>query len=217
MAAGGAKKLMPETISTAQARQMITAAAAFIALLIFSNLGSLRILLLAGMAVDGGAILYPLTFTARDLLHKKIGARLVRFVIVLAALINLALFAFVWLIAKLPADPAVGAQLEYAVVLLPGLRLVLGSIIAMTIAELINTAVYVMVRRKYGPSRQWLRVLLSNSVAIPVDTIIFLLIAFAGRASSAVIWEMFIANILIKYIITLISCGSIYLIKDDRP
>ena len=206
-----------EMIPEAKARQMIAASAAFIALVIFSNIGSLRILLLAGLAVDGGTILYPLTFTARDLLHKKIGARLVRFVIVLAALINLALFAFVWLIAKLPPDLKVGAQLEYGMVLMPGIRLVLGSIIAMTVAELINTFFYTVVRRKYGKQHQWLRVLFSNGVAIPVDTILFLLIAFWGFIPIAVIGEMFIANILVKYAVTLVSFGSIYLVKDDRP
>ena len=206
-----------EVIPEAKSRQMIVASAAFIALVMFSNLGSLRILLLAGLAVDGGAILYPLTFTARDLLHKKIGARLVRFVIVLAALLNLALFAFVWLIAKLPPDPQVGEQLEYALVLLPGLRLVLGSVIAMTVAELINTFFYIVVRRKYGPRRQWLRVLLSNGIAIPVDTLLFLLVAFAGRVPAAVIAEMFLANIFVKYAVTVASLGTIYLVKDDRP
>ena len=210
------KDNLQEMIPAAKARQMIAASAAFIALVIFSNLGSLRILLLAGLAVDGGTLLYPLTFTARDLLHKKIGARLVRFVIVLAALLNLALFAFVWLVAKLPPDPAVGGQQEYARVLLPGLRLVLGSIIAMTVSELINTFFYVVVRRKYGRQWQWLRVLLSNGVAIPVDTIIFLLIAFAGWVPAAVIGEMFVANLLVKYAVTLASFGSIYLVRDDR-
>jgi uncharacterized integral membrane protein (TIGR00697 family) len=202
--------------SDAKARQMIAASAALIALVIFSNLGSLRILSLAGLAVDGGTILYPLTFTARDLLHKKIGARLVRFVIVLAALINLALFAFVWLIAKLPPDPTVGAQLEYALVLLPGIRLVLGSIAAMTVAELINTFAYIIVRRRFGQRLQWLRVLIASGVSIPLDTIIFLIIAFVGRISTAVIGEMFIANILVKYAVMLVSFGSIYLVKDDR-
>jgi uncharacterized integral membrane protein (TIGR00697 family) len=208
----------PEThpLSTSAARQMIAAAAAFIALVIFSNLGSLRILSLAGLAVDGGTLLYPLTFTARDLLHKKIGAKLVRFVIVLAALINLALFAFVWLVAKLPPDPEVGLQLEYALVLLPGIRLVIGSIIAMTVADLIDTFVYTLVQRKYGKSRQWLRVLLSGGVSIPVDTMVFLAIAFGGWMPVAVIGEMFVANILVKYAVMVLSFGSIYLVKEDR-
>jgi len=207
---------LPRMIPESKARQMIAAAAAFIALMIFSNLGSLRILALAGLSVDGGTLLYPLTFTARDLLHKKIGAHLVRFVIVLAAAINLALFAFIWLVAKLPPDPQVGAQLAYAQVLLPGIRLVLGSIIAMTAAELINTSVYIVVRRKLGQRYQWLRVLFASGISIPVDSTLFLLIAFWGRVPTVVIGQMFLANILIKYVVMLVSFASIYLVKDDR-
>lgn len=205
-----------EDFDQKSARQLIFAAAAYIALVIFSNVGSLRILLLAGLAVDGGTLLYPLTFTARDMLHKKAGANLTRFVIVLAAVINLALFAFVWLVAKLPADPSVGAQTEYALVLLPGLRLVLGSIVAMTIAEFIDTYVYSRVKARFGARRQWLRVLFSNGVSAPVDTVVFLLIAFAGWVPAAAIGEMFIANLLIKYAVTLLSLGGVYLIKEDR-
>ena len=210
------QQTQPEMMPAVQVRRMIAASAAYIALVIFSNLGSLRILLLAGLAVDGGTLLYPLTFTARDLLHKITGARLVRLVIVLAALINLALFAFVWLVAKLPPDLTVGQQLEYALVLLPGLRLVLGSITAMTVAELTDTFFYSLVRRKYGRQRQWLRVAVSNCVSVPLDTVIFLLIAFWGRIPTAVIGQMFIANILVKYAVSLVSLGSIYLVKEDK-
>jgi uncharacterized integral membrane protein (TIGR00697 family) len=101
-------------------------------------------------------------------------------------------------------------------VLLPGLRLVIGSITAMTVAELIDTFFYSIVRRKYGHRRQWLRVLVSNGVSVPVDTIIFLMIAFWGRVPTAVIGQMFIANILVKYVVSVASLGSIYLVKEDR-
>lgn len=212
---------MPEMIMVQdeqdkRSRLVVTAAAAYIALVIFANLGSLRVLLLAGLAVDGGTLLYPFSFTARDLLHKKAGARLTRYVIVLAAIINLLLFGFIWLVAQLPADLSVGPQTEYAAVLLPGLRLVLGSIAAMTVAELLDTLIYSRVRARYGQRRQWLRVLLSNGLSIPVDTIVFLLIAFLGRVPGLTIAEMFLANLIVKYVVTLVSFGSIYLVKDDQ-
>ncbi|MCL1816923.1 MAG: queuosine precursor transporter [Clostridiales bacterium] len=205
-----------EMIPAHKVREMIAAAVAFVALVIFSNLGSLRILTLAGLAVDGGTLLYPVTFTARDLLHKKIGARLVRFVIILTAVINLALFAFVWLIAKLPPDLEVGLQLEYGLVLIPGFRLVVGSIIAMAMADFVDTFAYSIIQRKYGKRHQWLRVIFSGCLSIPVDTTIFLAIAFAGWIPLAVMGEMFIANITVKFAVMLLSFGSIYLVKDDR-
>lgn len=197
-------------------KQIVAAAVAYISLIVCANLGSLRVLTLAGLSVDGGALLYPFTFTARDMLHKKSGAALTRFTIWLAAAINLALFAFVWLVGVLPADPAVGAQSEYALVLMPGMRLVLASVIAMTASELLDTRLYSFIRRHFGTEKQWLRVLGSNAVSVPVDTALFLLLAFAGRYEWAVLVSMFISNLLIKYAVSIISLGSIYLVKEDR-
>jgi uncharacterized integral membrane protein (TIGR00697 family) len=199
-----------------KAKIIIAVAAIYLSLVIFANLGSLRIITIFGLAVDGGSLLYPFTFTIRDMLHKKAGAQLTRFTIWLTAGVNLLLFAFVWLVGILPPDPVVGAQSEYALVLAPGIRLVLASIVGMTISELIDTQVYSWVRRRHGQNRQWLRVALSNAVSVPVDTALFLLIAFAGRYPFPVIAAMFISNLIIKYLVSLSSIGGIYLIKDDQ-
>ena len=195
---------------------IIVAAVAYISLVLFANLGSLRVLTIAGLSVDGGALLYPFTFTMRDLLHKKTGEKITRFTIWLAAGINLLLFAFVWLVGVLPADPAVGPQSEYAQVLAPGLRLVVASVLAMTVAELIDTVVYSAVRRKYGSRRQWLRVLLSNGISVPIDTAVFLLIAFGGLYDFSVMLAMFFSNLIIKYVVSLASFGGVYLVKEDK-
>ena len=195
---------------------IIAAAAGYISLIIFSNLGSLRILNIAGLSVDGGALLYPFTFTMRDLLHKKTGAQITRFTIWLAAGINILLFAFVWMVGALPADPTVGAQAEYSLVLAPGLRLVAASVVAMTIAELIDTVVYSAVRRKYGTRKQWLRVILSNTISVPIDTAVFLLIAYTGLYDFSVLVGMFLSNLIIKYVVSLLSFGCVYLVKEDN-
>lgn len=195
---------------------IVFAAIAYISLVIFANLGSLRILSLAGLAIDGGTLLYPFTFSVRDMLHKKAGAEITRFTIWLCAGINLLLFGFIWLIGVLPADPTVGPQSEYAYVLAPGVRLVLASIVAMTISELLDTRIYSLVRHHWGSEKQWLRVVLSNAVSVPVDTGIFLGIAFIGRYPLTVLGAMFLSNIIIKYLVSIASLWGIYLIKEDQ-
>lgn len=200
-----------------QSKIIIALAAAYISLTLFANIGSLRIVALIGLAVDGGTLLYPFTFTLRDILHKKAGAAIARFAIWLAAAINLLLFGFIWLVAALPAAEGVGAQAAYAQVLLPGLRLVIASVAAMTVAELLDTFIYARVRRRWGHAKQWLRVLLSNAVSVPVDTAVFLLIAFLGRYTWPVLASIFLANLLIKYLVSLLSLGGVYLVRDaDR-
>lgn len=189
---------------------------AYISLVVLSNLGSLRIISVAGLSLDGGTLLYPFSFVVRDMLHKKVGASLTRFTIWLSAAVCTALFAFVWLVGLLPPDLAVGPQKEYSLVLVPGLRLVAASIIAMTVSELLDTRIYSLVRRRFGSRRQLLRPLISNAVSMPVDTAIFIAIAFAGRYSWQVLLSLFVANLIIKYAVCLISFWWIYFIRDDR-
>jgi len=197
-------------------KRLILLAVAYVALIVFANLGSLRIIAIAGLAVDGGSLLYPFSFTARDILHKKAGASNTRFTILLAAAVNLLLFAFCWLVGVLPADVSAGPQTEYLTVLAPGVRLVLASVAAMVAAELIDTQVYARVRARWGGRKQWLRVLLSNAVSVPVDNVIFISLAFAGRYPLPVLGMLFVSNLILKYAVSLLALGGVYLVKDDR-
>jgi uncharacterized PurR-regulated membrane protein YhhQ (DUF165 family) len=60
---------------------------------------------------------------------------------------------------------------------------------------------------------QWARVLVSNSISVPVDSLVFVWLAFGGVLPDAVVWSIFWANVLIKGVTTLISLPGIYLVK----
>lgn len=166
--------------------------------------------------MDAGTLIYPLTFTLRDLAHKKIGAQGTRILIFAAAGINLFMAGLFWLVAYLPGDPIVGEQAEFAKVLAPVWRIVIASIIAEVIAELLDTEIYrfwvVRITRKY----QWMRVLASNAVGIPVDSAIFCFIAFWGTFPPAVVLAIFWSNVIVKGIVTVLSIPGIYLVKEDN-
>jgi uncharacterized PurR-regulated membrane protein YhhQ (DUF165 family) len=68
----------------------------YIAAQIFSDITSLKIILLGGLVVDGGTLIYPFSFTLRDLLHKSAGVKVTRTVIVLAAALNLLMAGLFW-------------------------------------------------------------------------------------------------------------------------
>ena len=61
---------------------------------------------------------------------------------------------------------------------------------------------------------QWARVLVSNSVSIPVDSLIFVWIAFGGVLPGSVVWSIFASNVIIKGLTTLVSLPGIYLVKE---
>ncbi len=197
-------------------RALIIVAGAYVAAQLLADIASLRIIDVFGYAVDGGTLVYPFTFTLRDLVHKIGGLRAARTVIFLAAAINLLMAGFFWLVSAWPADLSTGAQLEFGVVLAPVWRIVVASIVAEVIAELIDTEMYRSWVRRFGERRQWGRVLASNSVAVPVDSVIFVLIAFSGVLPGAVMMEIFWVNVAFKMAVTIISIPWIYWVRPER-
>lgn len=195
-------------------QSLVVLVASYIALQIFSDVGSLRIVMLGGMSIDAGTFIYPLTFTLRDMVHKSMGKRGARLMIVTAAGFNLLMAGYFWLVSILPPDLAVGAQPEFGQVLAPLWRLVFASIVAEVIAEMTDTEVYSMWKERVTARHQWSRVLVSNAVSIPLDSLLFCWIAFGGIFEASVVWSIFLSNTLIKFGVTLISLPGIYLVKE---
>jgi hypothetical protein len=61
-----------------------------------------------------------------------------------------------------------------------------------------------------------MRVLVSNSISIPVDSVVFCWLAFGGVYPASVVWGIFQANVLLKGAVTVLSLPIIYLVRKDR-
>jgi len=194
--------------------RVILVTSAYIAAQMLADVTSLKIAVVGGFSIDAGTFVYPLTFTLRDLVHKIVGAAGARLLIITAAVINLVmalLFAFT---AALPPDPSWRLQDAYAAVLTPVWRIVIASILAEVIAELIDTEVYRLWVTRVTRRYQWARVLTSNSVSVPLDSLIFCWLAFGGVLPSAVVWSIVVSNVLVKGATTLVSLPAIYLVPE---
>ena len=196
-------------------RTFLIVSSAYVAAQILADISSLRILSVAGLAVDAGTLVYPFTFTLRDLVHKIAGKKTARLLIFTAAAINVLMAGVFWVVSKLPADPSTGPQIEFGQVLSPVWRIVLASILAEVVSELTDTEVYHRWVKRMGERRQWGRVLVSNGLAIPIDSAIFISVAFLGVLPGAVVAEIFWANVIAKGLVTIVSIPWIYLVKPS--
>jgi hypothetical protein len=185
----------------------------YIAFQIISDVASLKIVQLGGFSIDAGTFIYPMTFTVRDLVHKALGKRIARTVVVLAGVLNLFMAAMFHLTAWLPEDPSWGHGAAFAVILGPVWRIVIASICAEIVSELLDTEIYDAWTRRVTRRHQWSRVLVSNAVSVPVDSLIFCWAAFGLTLPNPVVWSIFISNVLIKGAVTLVSLPGIYLVK----
>ncbi|MGD8764422.1 MAG: queuosine precursor transporter, partial [Desulfobacteraceae bacterium] len=183
----------------------IVVVSVYIAAQMLSDIASLKIALIAGFSIDAGTFIYPITFTLRDLVHKRLGKQAARTVIIVAAGINLFMALFFQFAAWLPQDSNWGLGNEFAAILGPVWRIVMASIIAEVIAELIDTEVYHFWVSRITRRYQWARVMISNGVSIPIDSLIFCWGAFGFALPHSVVWSIFFANVIVKGLVTLVS------------
>jgi len=195
---------------------VILVTAAYIAAQMLADIASLKIVLFAGLSMDAGTLVYPITFTLRDLVHKVTGRRGARVIIIAAALINLFMAGLFWFVSQLPYDPAAAPQPDWNAVLSPVWRIVTASIIAEVLAELVDTEAYHLWVTKITRRFQWMRVLVSNSISIPLDSLIFCWAAFGGVYPTSVVWSIFQANVLLKGAVTVVSLPTIYFVRKEH-
>jgi uncharacterized integral membrane protein (TIGR00697 family) len=203
----------------------LAALGAYVGAQVVSDVASLKIGVVADRAVDMGTFIYPITFTLRDIVHKTLGRRAARTMIVTAAAVNLAMSAYLAWAVGVQSDPSWGLGEEFETILGPLWRIVIASIIAEVVSELLDTEVYHWFVTRVTTSHQWARVLLSNSVAVPVDNIIFAVGAFGAlpfltdhalTLPWSDVWEIFTVNLVVKYLVTLVSLPLIYVTPDPH-
>lgn len=208
---------------TAVPRIAVVLVGAYVAAQMLADITSLKIGVVLGLAVDMGTFIYPFTFTLRDMVHKTLGKRNAQTLIITAGAINVLMAAYLMWAAGVPSDPDWGLGAEFAAVLGPLWRIVIASILAEVVSELIDTEIYHWFVTRITTRFQWLRVLLSNSVAIPIDSLIFAVGAFGAlpflqdhflTLPWSVVGQIFLFNLLVKFAVTLVSLPFIYLAPD---
>ena len=192
----------------------IIVCAVYVSAQLLSNIASLQIVLFAGLSFDAGTFIYPITFTLRDLAHKVLGLKGVRVLIITAVAINLFMSLFFWFVSTLQPDTAAGSSDVWGKVLSPVWRITIASVLSQLVAELVDTEVYRIWVDKITRRYQWMRVLVSNSVSVPLDSLTFSFMAFYGTMPIESVWGIFWANVIIKMLITLISLPFIYFVKE---
>ena len=188
----------------------------YIAAQMLSDIASLQIVQFIGLSIDAGTFIYPITFTLRDLAHKTLGLKGVRVLIISAAAINLFMAGFFWFVSILPPDELAGSSHAWGNVLSPVWRITIASIIAEIVSELTDTEVYRIWIEKVTTKYQWTRVLSSNLISVPIDSFIFVFLAFYGTMPVSSVIQIVWGNIVIKYVVTIISMPWIYIVKDKN-
>jgi uncharacterized integral membrane protein (TIGR00697 family) len=194
---------------------VIGIAALYLMCQMIADVTAVKIVQLWGMTFAGGTFIYALTFTARDLAHKQMGKKPTVFLIWAAAFVNVFMALYFVLILKMPY-PAfwVGQDaMQQTLGIVP--RIVGASIAAEIISELVDTELYQFVWKRWPKANQMFRVLGSNAISAPLDSLVFVFIAFYGTMPIPALFSVVWGQTVWKWILTIVSMPSIYLVPQN--
>ena len=159
----------------------------FIMSLIVSNITSTKLFDFfgTGFILDGGAVAFPIVYVIGDVITEIFGFRTARRAIYITFLMNALAVFFFWIVQILPPAENYEYQSSYEAVVGVAFRIVVASLIAFVIGQLLNSYVFVRIKAKTGSKWLWARALGSSLIADFVDTVIFITIAFIGTIPAA--------------------------------
>ena len=134
-----------------------------------------------------GTFIFGFTFTQRDRMHRK-GRKFVYSVISVAALLS----ALLSLAGQISA------------------RIIVASVIAILIAETADTEIY----QRLLAQSWWHRVLKSNAVSIPLDSLFFNIVAFLDVLEPSMLVSLIVGEIVVKFAVGALT--AIWRGKQER-
>ena len=172
--------------------------------------------------LTAGALIWPVVFITTDLINEYFGKPGVKRISYLTALLILYAFVIIFMAIELPpaawwaqVTDAEGNVFNMDVafnrILGQGLRIIVGSLTAFLIGQLVDVFVFQRLRRATGNRLLWLRATGSTLVSQLVDSFVVLFIAFYGIFSNDQIIAIGITNYIYKFSVAILLTPVIYL------
>lgn len=186
--------------------------AAFVAVLLISNIASTKILDLSVFTFDGGTILFPLSYIFGDILTEVYGYARARRVIWLGFASAGLMAGTLALVGALPPAEGWMNQPAYDAILGQTPRIILGSLAGYWAGEFSNSVI--LARMKIATHGRWLwtRTVGSTLVGQALDSGIFLLVAFGGVLPVPTLLGVLVSNYVFKCAVEILFTPVTYAI-----
>lgn len=170
-----------------------------------------------------GVLLWPLEFVMTDIVNEFYGPKAVRRISLTAvALISYAFLMYFVAIGVPPADFWLSSgikngidnmQTSFNAIFGQGMRIIVGSLVAFLVSQLVDVAVFHKIKKATGEKRIWMRATGSTLVSQLIDSYIVLFIAFSGVFPWQMILAIGIMNYLYKATMALVLTPVIVLVE----
>ncbi|MBL9184072.1 MAG: queuosine precursor transporter [Verrucomicrobiaceae bacterium] len=191
---------------TKEPQLLLVIAIAFVVCLLLSNLAAQKLIQVFGYTFTAGILLFPVTYIFGDCLTEVYGYARTRSVIWCGLVASAFMAGFMALVVWISPADGWPFQSSFSSVYAMVPRTVLGSIIAYWAGEFLNSYVLAKLKVINGGRRLWLRTILSTVFGQLLDTVLFLVIAFAGVLPTSLLiqaaWSGYIFKVLYEALAT---------------
>jgi uncharacterized integral membrane protein (TIGR00697 family) len=178
--------------------RFVTCAALFVTCLLTANTIAAKLIVVAGVVLTAGIVIFPVSYVIGDVLTEVWGFRAARRVIWLGFACNVVMVAAIWVAGEIPQAPFGASQLAYDEVLGQTPRILAASFAAYLVGELTNAFVLAKLKIATQGRHLWLRTIGSTVVGQAIDSAVFVTLAFAGTMPRSAVAGLVIGQWLVK-------------------
>lgn len=198
---------------TRRDRMFVVLTGIFVTHALLGELTGGKLIVMAGFTMSIGVIPWPAVFVTTDLINEYYGPRAVRRLTFLTmGLIAYAFVLLLWCMQVPAADISPVTGEAFDMVYGQSLGIIVGSITAFVTSQLLDAAVFALLRSRTQGRLLWLRALVSTVVSQLIDSFIVTFIAFVafGTMTVAEGMEVSMTNYVYKFVIALATLPLIY-------
>lgn len=170
----------------------------FVMTLIVSNIASIKVVAIGPLVFDAGTILFPLSYIVGDIVTEVYGYRKMRSLLYVGVVSLILTMTTFWVVQILPASPDWPNQVAYESILGVVWRIVLASVTALFLGEIMNAYVMACMKVRSKGKNLWARMISSSVVGSAIDTVVFSTVAFLGTMPFDALAQLMITVFLIK-------------------
>ena len=178
--------------------RFIALVALFITCLIAANITGVKLISVFDQVLNAGIVIFPVSYILGDVLTEVYGYRETRRVIWLGFLCNLIVVAAIWVGLVLPAASFWDGQEAYERILGATPRILGASFLAYLVGEFANAVVLAKMKVATEGRFLWARTIGSTLVGQGLDSLVFIMLAFAGTIPPAALAGLIVTQWLVK-------------------
>jgi uncharacterized integral membrane protein (TIGR00697 family) len=186
----------------------------FTTFLILSNLTAFKLASFASISFPAGLIFFPLTYVFDDILTEVYGFKVSRRIIWMALFANVIIFMGTWITIYLRPSPFWHNQEAYATIYQATLRVFMASMLSYFCGEFFNSIVLAKLKILTNGQHLWLRAISSTIIAVGIDTVLFIHIAFLFTVPYTDIWKIILSMYSLKVIYEICALPITYKVAN---